>query len=126
VNGLIEEIRQLARRCPKPAGTWHPYTATILAAFEDLELALDALAAALDGEAALEAAIAGEVAARSPGQTLAEATARLSSIVIPEGRHPFRDEVVPTLEAMHAALAAVAATPAAAAEFERRRLAVAA
>jgi hypothetical protein len=113
MNGLIDDVRELARRCPKPAGAWHAFKATILGRFDDLELAL-------------EATIGGDVAAGLRGPALAGATERLSSIVIPVGRHPFLDEVVPTLEAMHAALAAVAAMPDAAAEFERRRFPAAA
>jgi len=53
---------------------------------------------------------------------LAAATARLEALPVPEGRHPFVEDIAPALEGMQAALAALAASPTTASKFSAARL----
>jgi hypothetical protein len=81
---------------------------------------------AIDGDepalAALQALLeSGSAAPPSSRPELAAAAARLEALPAPEGRHPFVDDILPARVAMHAGLAAVAASPAAISEFARRR-----
>lgn len=117
-------LRDLAERCPRPQ-RWHAGAEHVAEVFADLEVAVEAIGAV----AAAAAAFALELdrqpdpasATAASGSRLAAAHARLASLPSPEGQHPFVDVIRPTLEALAAALAALARVPEAAALFERRR-----
>jgi hypothetical protein len=111
VETLLAEMRSLVERLPLPHPAWHRYVPEMHAVVVDTLAALDALAAEpgtheelrrqVDGDAAYPAGDAG-------GPTVAAARPRLRRLPIPEGEHPYFDEIWLTLEAAEAALAALA------------------
>jgi hypothetical protein len=112
-------LRELARRFPIPEPRWHRHVDAMLACRRDLEQATRAIEADDAAARALDALVEQEAldvrAARPPA--VAAALERLDRLPVPEGEHPFLDEIVPTLHAMRAALLAVAASPAATERF---------
>lgn len=104
---LYDSLSGLCVRLPVPGGSWHIYEAAITAARTDFERALvacvshpavfDLLAVALAGE--LDLAFDPDAAPQ-----LTAAYERFGTLPIPRGRHPFLDEIVPTLEAIEATL----------------------
>jgi hypothetical protein len=120
-----EEIavpRQLVAAFPVPDGSWHGFADEIAACRDDLAAAIEAIDGDEPALAALQALLeSGSAAPPSSRPELAAAAARLEALPAPEGRHPFVDDILPALEAMHAGLAAVAAGPAASSAVARRR-----
>lgn len=115
-------LRQLAAAFPVPDGRWHGFSEEIAACRADLAAAVESIAGDETALAALRRGIDGDTAAPRPGEPeLAAAVARLEALPAPEGRHPFVDDILPALEAMHVALAALAASPAAASAFAQAR-----
>jgi hypothetical protein len=115
-------LRQLAAAFPVPDGRWHAFSDEIHGCREDFAAALDVIAGDPAATAALLDALAGRATTRRVGDpALERAAARLAALPAPEGRHPFVDDIFPGLEGMHAALAALAASPAAASNFASRR-----
>lgn len=100
----LDELRRLCERLPVPEGTWHPGAAAIAAVRRDFEWALERCAARPEA-----LTLVGEVDFDPAGadRELAAAWERLRALPLPEGRHPFLDEIVPALEAAEATLAAL-------------------
>ncbi len=109
-SDLLLELHRLCDGLPVPQESWHPYVPLIRACRVDLELAL-ALATARPGAADLaEALVAGELRLefdRDSTPELAAAYDRLEALPAPSGRHPFLDEILPTLEGLRALLVAL-------------------
>jgi hypothetical protein len=111
---LLAELRALAERFPLPHPLWHRYVPQLHGAIVDLTAALDALAALPPAQDELLAQVEGEAelpAEDAGGATIAAARERLRALPIPQGEHPYLDEILLTLEGAEAALAALA-TPA--------------
>lgn len=112
----LDELRRLCGQLPVPDGTWHPGAAAIAAVRRDFEWALDRCARL---PAAL--ALVGDVDIDSSGADpeLVAAWERLRALPLPEGRHPFLDEIAPALEAATATLAALSRVGGAAGDAQR-------
>ena len=96
-------LRELARAFPIPERRWHRHVDEMLACRRDLECAAEAIEADPAAQEALNALIEEEpVGAAEPvaAPPVAAALDRLEALLVPEGEHPFVDEIVPTLEAM--------------------------
>jgi hypothetical protein len=110
-DDVIAEMRALVERFPVPDPRWHLYVPAVREVRRDLAVALDALAALPDAQAELLRHIDG-VAPSPPadagGPRIAAARARLRDLPTPLGHHPYLDEILVTLEAAEAALAALA------------------
>lgn len=116
----LELVRELQRACPRPQGPWHPGADRIAVVFADFDRALELIEGSAVAQAQLTAVIEGSAPSLLPAEAppaVAEAWHRLALLDRPEGRHPWLDLIEPTLEAMTAALAALAAVPEAAARF---------
>jgi len=110
VDELLAELRLLAERLPLPHPYWHPYTDEMHVVMRDLFAALDAIALLPPARVELERHVEGEVEFPPPdagGLALAAARRRLRDLPVPQGEHPYLAEIVPTLEAAAAALAAL-------------------
>jgi hypothetical protein len=108
---LLAELRALAERFPLPHRLWHRYVPQLHEAVVDLTAALDALAALPAAQDELLAQVEGEAelpAEDAGGATIAAARGRLRALPIPQGEHPYLDEILVTLEGAEAALAALA------------------
>lgn len=115
---MYDELRRLCDRLPLPDATWHPYAALIAELRADMAGALDVLADRPQLGAALEAAVAGELEFDAGAEAeLTAAYERLHRLPMVEGRHPFIDEIVPTLEGADALLVCLSRDPQAAAAF---------
>ena len=88
---MIDDLLQLASRLPVPEGAWHPHAALIRAVRDELLVDLARLRACPDAEERLTALLGVDLAPR-PGSALAR-------LPLPEGRHPYLDEIRPALEA---------------------------
>ena len=106
---LLAELRALAARMPMPQPAWHPQVAHISACRADLLEAIEAAAgdpAILDIAAALfndpEAQLD-----RHASEEVAAAWARLEALRLPEGQHPYLDEILPAVEALRVLLIAL-------------------
>jgi len=110
-DDVIAEMRALVERFPVPDPRWHLYVPAVRDVRRDLVVALDALATLPDAQAELLRYVDG-VAVSPPadagGPMLAAARARLRDLPTPVGHHPYVDEILVTLEASEAALAALA------------------
>jgi hypothetical protein len=84
----VERMRELLDSFPTP-GSWHPYASAIGAIAADYRRAVETL----------------ETEGRWAAVEVEEARERLGAMIDPEGRHPFVDEIVETLQAMREALA---------------------
>ncbi len=84
---MLAELRELAERMPVPDGAWHPHAALIREIRDELLETLERV-----DEETLEALLDGPVPVPEPGSALA-------ALPIPEGRHPYLDEILPVLEA---------------------------
>lgn len=80
-------MRELLDAFPTP-GPWHPYSDAIRELAADYRRAVETL----------------EAGGRWPQEEVAVARERLGGMIDPEGRHPFVDEIVETLQAMREAL----------------------
>jgi hypothetical protein len=111
VEALLAEMRSLVQRLPLPHPAWHRYVPEMHAVVMDAIAALDALAAAPGAHDELNRQVNGDAAYPADdagGPTVAAARARLRELPIPQGEHPYLDEILLTLEASEAALAALA------------------
>jgi hypothetical protein len=110
---LLHELRNLSARLPVPQPSWHPYVPLILTLRKDCERAVE-LAAERPGTLELYAALVeGEAElAFEPGASpeLAAAWKRLRALPIPEGEHPYLDEILPALDALRVLLVALSHT----------------
>lgn len=107
---LIAALRTLHARLPVPQPGWHPHVALItdcrddfghaIDAAEEDPRALDLLAALIDGE--LEPHFVPD----TPDE-LTEAWERLHALTLPEGQHPFLDEILAALDALRLLLIAL-------------------
>lgn len=121
-NEAVQLARELATVCPRPQ-RWHPGAEHVAEVFGDLEaavLTLELQAGAREHFAARLDGCSTTPAPHWPG-ALEAARARLATLPIPQGEHPYLDLIRPTLEALELALDAIALTPSAPAEFERVR-----
>jgi hypothetical protein len=121
---LIAEIARLGERLPIPAASWHAYVAELRGMTADLRAAVEAIRLLPGADAELLRRIAEEgdgVDGPGTGPALADARRRLRSVPVPAGEHPFLDEILPTLEAAEAVLAALAAVPGGDAAFAAAR-----
>jgi hypothetical protein len=110
MDELLPELRLLAKAFPLPHPVWHPYTSEMQTVVRDLFAALHAIALVPTAGAELLRQIDGEVGVPPPdagGPAVAAARKRLRELPIPQGEHPYLDEIRPTLEAATAALAAL-------------------
>ena len=112
-SDLLDEIRRLARDFPLPHPRWHRHVPLMHAVVDDLTASIDAIAGSPAALASLEAVVAEDAAAdaapRSPA--LAAAWARLNELPVPEGEHPYPDDIRLALEAARTTLAALARVP---------------
>ena len=121
VQESVALLRELAAQCPRPQ-TWHPGAEHVAEVFADLEAAVAVITSSPRAQEAFAAELEQPAWIPEPaGPLLAAARDRLSSLPLPEGEHPFVDMIRPTIEALGAALAAIARIEAASAAFERRR-----
>ncbi|HEY3541997.1 MAG TPA: hypothetical protein VGK79_05600 [Gaiellaceae bacterium] len=106
-------MHRLAERFPVPHPFWHRYVPLMRDVLADFRAAVAALEALPDAQHELVRQVDGTrdgVAADAGGPALAAARERLRSLPVPEGEHPYIDEILVGLEAASAALAALAAT----------------
>jgi hypothetical protein len=114
-------LRGLADAFPVPSPVWHAHVSELRACLADFAAAIAAIERDAAAAAALDRLIeAGRSPLERPDGAVGEALRRLDGLPCPEGEHPYVDEIVPTLEAMRFALAAVAASAPAAAAFAAR------
>ena len=109
---LLAEMRRLAERFPVPHPLWHRYVPQMREVIADFRAAVVALESLPDAHDELLRQVEGtadDVAADAGGPALAAARERLRSLPVPEGEHPYIDEILVGLEAADAALAALAA-----------------
>jgi hypothetical protein len=106
---LLAELRRLTR-LPVPQPVWYPYVPLIGACRHEFEQAL-ALAAAHPDALDLLAALADGAAqlAFDPdaSRELSAAWRRLEALPIPEGQHPYLDDILLALEALRLLLVAL-------------------
>lgn len=107
---LLEALHDLCARLPVPDGRWHPHVAAIAACRADFASALSLVADDPEALRLLDRLVDGAAAAefdpaRSP--ELAAAWERLDALPVPEGRHPFLDEIMPALDAYRLLLIAL-------------------
>lgn len=110
---LVGELRGLWARLPIPEPSWHPHVALIHACRDDFEHAIAAAAdrpAALDLLAALIDGAPEPAFDRDASSELTGAWERLRALPLPEGQHPFLDEIVPALDALRLLLVALSQT----------------
>jgi hypothetical protein len=110
---ILWELRRLCAGLPVPQAGWHLYVALIAGCRQDFEhalaltaehpAALDLFAALTDGELDLTFDPAG-----SP--ELTSAWQRLDELPIPEGQHPYLDDILPALEALRLLLVSLSHT----------------
>jgi hypothetical protein len=122
LSELVDEIRRLAERFPLPHPIWHRFVPEMHDVVRDLFVALDAIAELPDVQAELARRVADE-SDRPPddagGPALRAARARLRDLPVPQGEHPYLDEICVTLDAADTLLSALAVADGEA-EFERR------
>jgi hypothetical protein len=128
-GAALDVLLEVCSRLPVPDPGWHPHARAIGAVRADFEHAVEI--AQLVPEVLEEVARsidADDLAALAPsaGPELRAAWARLEALPVPEGRHPFLDEIVAALEAAKVTLAAVGRSAEASRRFERRPVAAAA
>lgn len=110
---LLSELRRLCARLPVPQPTWHPYVPPIHAFQKDFQQALELAAAhpdALDLLATLVEDDAGLAFDPDTSPELTAAWERLAALPIPDGQHPYLDDILPTLEAHRLLLIALSQT----------------
>lgn len=111
-ESLIAELRTLIERLPLPHPLWHRYVPEMHAAVTDATAALEALEQLPGAAAELRRQIEGEATYPEDGAggaAIAAARGRLRAVPIPQGEHPYLDEIMLALEAAEVALATVAA-----------------
>jgi hypothetical protein len=106
---LLGELRRLAERFPLPHPIWHRFVAEMHDVIRDLFVGLDAIAAVPRAQAELIRQVEGDARPLDAGgPAIAAARARLRELATPQGEHPYLDEILVTLEAADAVLAALA------------------
>lgn len=108
---LLTDVRRLAERFPLPHPIWHRFVAEMHVVIRDLFVALDVIAVLPRAQAELVRQVEGEAhrpLADAGGPSVAAARGRLRGLPVPEGEHPYLDEILVTLEAAEAVLAALA------------------
>ena len=110
---LLAQIRKLARDFPFPDARWHAYVSLIQDVVDDLNAACDAIGASPRAATELARLIEQErfPAPAPPGPALAAARCRLRELPVPDGEHPYVDEIRLALEAAAAAIAALSSAP---------------
>ena len=110
---LLTELRRLCARLPLPQPSWHPYVAQIAACRSDFERSLDL---AIDWPKALEL-VAGLLESSSEPSfdedttpELSAAWQRLQTLPLPDGQHPYLDDILPALVAHRLLLVALSRT----------------
>ena len=98
---MIDDLLELAQRMPVPEGMWHPHAALIREVKDEFLADLERLRALPDAEERLTTLLDVDLVPL-PGSALA-------GLPLPEGQHPFLDEILPALEAARLAQAALAA-----------------
>ena len=98
---MIDDLSQLAARMPVPEGVWHPHAALIREVRDELLADLARLRACRDAEERLTTLLGDPSLAPRPGSALAR-------LPLPEGRHPYLDEILPALDAARLVQAALA------------------
>ena len=119
---LLAEIRQFAERFPLPHPIWHRFVPEMHDAIRDLFVALDAIAALPLAQAELVRRVENDSDRPSDdagGPAVRDARERLRNLAVPQGEHPYLDEIRVTLEAADALLSALALADGEA-EFARR------
>jgi hypothetical protein len=112
-DDLLDELRALVERFPLPHPLWHRYVGEMHEMIVDLTAALDALATLSRARDELRRHVDGDAdppPEHAGGPTVAAARARLRALPVPQGEHPYLDEILLTLEAAEAALAALASS----------------
>lgn len=107
---LLDTLRSLCVRLPVPGARWHPHVASIAAVRNDFEDALAQAAASRDALRLLDLLVAGSAEAgfdRTRSPQLTAAWDRLEALPVPEGRHPYLDEILPALDAHRLLLVAL-------------------
>ena len=107
---LLAEVRRLAERFPLPHPIWHRFVPEMHEVIRDLFLALDAIAVLPRAQTELVRQIqheADRLLDSAGGPAVAAARARLRDLPTPQGEHPYLDEILVTLEAAEAVLAAL-------------------
>jgi len=108
----LTEVRRLAERFPLPHPRWHGFVPEMHEVVRDLFVGLDAIATLPRLRAQLLRFVEDEAPAPAPDAgrpALAAARARLRDLPVPQGEHPYLDEIVVTLEAAELVLGALAA-----------------
>jgi hypothetical protein len=107
------ELRRLCARLPVPQPGWHPYVALIAGCRHDFEHALTLTAehpAALDLFAALADGDLDLTFDSASSPELTSAWVRLEELPIPDGQHPYLDDILPALEALRLLLISLSHT----------------
>jgi hypothetical protein len=99
---VIDELRALAERMPVPAEEWHPHVALIRRVKEELLDALDEIEQDPTAAAALVQLV-------ERGEPATATTRALAALPVPQGEHPFLDEILPVLDLARLARQALAA-----------------
>jgi hypothetical protein len=103
---MIDDLLPLAERLPVPDAGWHPHAALIRAVRDELLADLERLRQLPDAEERLTSLLGVSLAPR-PGSALA-------ALPVPEGQHPYLDEILPALEAARLVQGALSAVTVAA------------
>lgn len=110
---VVVELRGLADRFPVPHPSWHAQVPEMRAVLHDLRAAIAVLDSHDAARAELVRLIGEEAQPAAAGEgrpALTAARRRLRELAVPAGEHPFLDEIVVTIEAAEAALAALSAS----------------
>lgn len=101
---VVEELRALALGLPIPQPAWHPHVEAIRRVRDDLLAALDQIEADVRAVEALERLLEG---APAPDVSTAELD-RIEALPVPQGEHPYLDQILPVIEAARLAQLALA------------------
>jgi hypothetical protein len=107
---LLNDLRRMSARLPMPQPSWHLYAPQISACRNDFEQALALAADSPDAVERVAALVGGELELTFDPDTSPELSAawrRLEELPIPDGHHPYLDEILPTLEALRLLLVAL-------------------
>ena len=122
MSELVDEIRRLAERFPLPHPIWHRFVAEMHDVIRDLFVALDAITMLPLARVELARRVendVGPVTDDAGGPAVRAARERLRNLPVPQGEHPYLDEIRVTLEAADALLSALAVADGES-EFARR------
>lgn len=119
---LLADVRRLAERFPLPHPIWHRFVPEMHDVIRDLFVALDAIAELPEAQVELARRIengSDRAADDAGGPAIRDACERLRNLAVPQGEHPYLDEIRVTLDAAGALLSALVAADGEA-EFARR------